>query len=238
MERAASVTKEGEMPQRLARVVLASVLALVLPACQEDQLPPTSPALSATCEAQPSAGAAPLDVAFLVNVAGAEGSPQFAIGYGDGATGTNPDARHTYLEEGSYTAVFNVSTTSQSARCTTTVEVSGGASPRNGANQAPKAVFQTDPAAVGGTIVGKAPLSVHFEMCQTSDPEGDELYFLMDFDGDGTFDFKGITGFHCRADHTYAAGSYRPLLCVYDRDADRNPLHDDLCQVYTVAVTP
>lgn len=226
------------MPHRLARVLLACLLALVLPACQEDQLPPTSPALSATCEARPSAGAAPLAVSFLVSVAGAEGSLLFAIGYGDGATGTNPDAPHTYTEQGSYTVVFNVSTPTQSARCTTTVDVSGGATPQSGGNQAPNAVFRTDPAAVGGTIAGKAPLSVHFEMCPTSDPEGDELYFWMDFEGDGKVDFKGITGFHCRADHVYAAGTWRPLMCVYDRDADRNPLHDELCQVYTVAVTP
>jgi len=162
----------------------------------------------------------------------------FAIGYGDGAVGTNPDTPHTYAEPGSFTAVFNVSTPTQSARCTTTVDVSGGTTPRGSGNQAPNAVFQTDPGAVGGTIVGKAPLNVHFEMCQTSDPEGDELYFLMDFDGDGVFDFKGITGFHCRADHVYAAGTWRPLMCVYDRDADRNPLHDDACQVYTVVATP
>jgi PKD domain len=237
MEAGAPVNKEEDMPHRLARVLLACLLALVLPACQEDQVP-TSPALSATCEARPSAGAAPLAVSFLVNVAGAEGSLAFAIGYGDGAVGTNPDVPHTYDDAGSYTAVFNVSTPTQSARCTAEVSVSGGTTPSSGGNQSPSAVFQTDPAPAGGTIAGKAPLSVHFDMCQTSDPEDDELYFLMDFEGDGKFDFKGITGFHCRADHVYAAGSYRPLMCVYDRDADRNPLHDDLCQVYTLVVTP
>jgi hypothetical protein len=74
-------------------------------------------------------------------------------------------------------------------------------------------------------------------MCRTSDPEGDELFFEMDFEGDGKSDFKGITGFHCRADHVYAAGTYRPLICVYDRDKDRNALHDSACQVYTVVAS-
>lgn len=224
------------MERRAARV-LACLLALVLPACQEDQVL-TAPALTVSCEARPAVGAAPLAVSFLLNVAGAEGPLSYAIRYGDGGSGSNPDASHTYAAAGSYTPSFDVTTPTQSARCSTTVTVSVGTGgvPRS-ENQPPKAVFETTPAAVGGTILGLAPLSVHFEMCQTSDPEGDELYFLMDFEGDGTFDFKGITGFHCRADHVYAAGSWRPLICVYDRDADRNPLHDDICQLYTVVAS-
>jgi hypothetical protein len=75
-------------------------------------------------------------------------------------------------------------------------------------------------------------------MCSSSDPEGDELYFLMDFDGDEKFDFGGITGFHCRADHVYALGTWRPEICLYDRDANRKALHDDLCQKFTVVATP
>jgi hypothetical protein len=60
-------------------------------------------------------------------------------------------------------------------------------------------------------------------MCPTSDPENDELYFGMDFEGDDKFDFKGITGFHCLADHVYAVGTWRPLLCVHDRDKNFHP---------------
>jgi len=224
------------MELRLWLVLLASCLALMLPACQEDQVP-TAPALTVTCEARPPSGAAPLAVSFLLNVAGAEGSLTFAISYGDGASGTNPDAPHTYVAAGSYSPSFNVSTRTQSARCSTTVSVGPGATPRSG-NQPPDAVFGTTPAAVGGMIVGKAPLSVRFDMCPTSDPEDDELYFLMDFDGDGRFDFKGITGFHCRADHIYALGTWKAVICLYDRDKDRNPLHDDICRSYTVEATP
>ena len=75
-------------------------------------------------------------------------------------------------------------------------------------------------------------------MCASSDPEGDELFFEFDFDGDDKFDFKGITGAHCRADHVYAVGTWRPLICLYDRDSKQLPLHDDSCQRFTVVVTP
>ena len=183
--------------------------ARVLPGADGPGLPGGSgggsPALTATCEARPSAGTAPLGVAFLLNVAGAEGPVTFSISYGDGQSGTNPDAAHTYAAPGSYTAAFDVRTSTQSARCSTTVSVSPGTTPVS-ANQPPKAVFRTNPAPVGGAITGTAPFTVHFDMCPTSDPENDELYFGMDFEGDDKFDFKGITGFHCRADHVYAAG--------------------------------
>jgi hypothetical protein len=217
-------------------ILLAILLTLVLPACQDDGVM-TTPALSLSCSAQPSAGPAPLAVSFLLNVAGAEGAVTYSISYGDGATGSDPGAPHTYATSGSYTPSFEVRTATQSARCSASVSVSAG-TPQSSGNQAPHAVFGVTPAPVGGIVTGKAPFTVSFDMCRTSDPEDDELYFLMDFEGDGSFDFKGITGFHCRADHSYAAGTYRPLNCVYDRDAERNPLHDDQCQVYTVVATP
>ena len=59
--------------------------ALLFSACQEDSV--VAPALSATCEARPSSGAAPLTVAFLLSVAGAEGPVTVAISYGDGQSG-------------------------------------------------------------------------------------------------------------------------------------------------------
>jgi PKD repeat protein len=223
------------MGSRSPRVFLVGLLALGLPACQEDQI--VTPELSATCEPRPAAGPAPLAVSFLLNIAGAEGTASVSISYGDGTTGSNPDAPHTYATTGSYTASFDVRTSTQSARCSTTISVTTPPDPRS-ANRPPDGVFRTSPEANGGFIVGTAPLSVGFDLCLTSDPEGDELFFEMDFEGDGKSDFKGITGFHCRATHTYAtAGTYRPLMCVYDRDKDRNALHDSVCQVYTVVVS-
>jgi len=53
------------MAARLACLV-ACLSALVFPACQEDT--PSAPELTATCEARPSSGAAPLTVSFLLTV--------------------------------------------------------------------------------------------------------------------------------------------------------------------------
>ena len=222
--------------KRALSTTLVCLLALMLPACQDET--PVSPALTATCEARPASGPAPLAVTFLLNIAGAEGAPTVAITYGDGQSGTNPDAPHTYAAGGSYTASFDVRTATQTARCSAAVTVSGTAAPSGGGNKPPVAVFRTTPGEVAGRITGTAPFTVHFNMCATSDPEDDELYFLMDFDGDEKFDFGGITGFHCRADRTYAVGTWKPVICVHDRNAARTPLHDDICATYTIEATP
>jgi PKD repeat protein len=225
---------EGEM-KRLLACLVACLPLLVLPACQHDSV--VAPALSAACEARPTSGAAPLAVSFLLTVAGAEGQVTVAITYGDGQSGTNPDAPHTYTTAGSYTASFSVTTPTQSARCSAAVAVSGSTSPLSG-NQPPIPAFKTTPAAVDSVITGKAPLTVTFNMCASSDPEGDQLYFLMDFDGDETFDFGGVTGAHCRTDHVYGLGTWEPVLCLYDRGPDGQALHDDICHTFTVEVTP
>ena len=222
------------MQARLTCLV-ACVSLLFLAGCQDDT--PSAPSLSATCEARPASGPAPLTVSFLLTLAGAVGPPIVSITYGDGQTGSNPDAPHTYATGGSYTASMTVTTSTQNARCSAAVSVSGSPSPAGG-NKEPNGVFKTTPAAVGGTIGGTAPLTVSFNMCASSDPEGDELYFLMDLDGDAKFEFGGITGFHCRADKVYAVGTWKPTICLYDRDANHKALHDDLCHKYTVVVTP
>ena len=113
--------------------------------------------------------------------------------------------------------------------------MTGGTSPVGG-NQAPNAVFKSTPAVSGGKITGPSPLDVIFNMCASSDPEGDELYFLMDFDGDGHFDFGGVTGGHCRADHVYTTGTYTAENCLYDRDKNGKALHDDICKTYVIVV--
>jgi hypothetical protein len=223
---------EGEMNQNRG-ILLACLAALLLPACDEESV--VAPTLSSTCEARPASGPAPLAVSFLLNVSGAEGQTTVTISYGDGQTGTNPDAPHSYAAAGSYTASFDIRTPTQSARCTTAVTVSGGQPPAGG-NQAPTAVFKSTPAAVGPTITGASPLTVTFNMCQSSDPEGDPLYFLFDFEGDEKFDFGGLTGGNCRVDHVYTTGRYEPVNCLYDRDKNGKALHDDICKTYVVIV--
>jgi hypothetical protein len=224
---------EGEM-NRNRGILLACLAALLLPACDDEQNP-AAPALSSTCEARPASGPAPLAVSFLLNISGAQGATTVAISYGDGQTGTNPDAPHSYAAAGSYTASFDIRTSTQSARCTTAVSVSGGQTPAGG-NQPPTAVFKSTPAAVGPTITGPSPLSVIFNMCASADPEGDELYFLVDFEGDDRFDFGGTTGAHCRVDHVYTSGRYEAVNCLYDRDKSGKALHGDICKNYVIVV--
>lgn len=215
---------------------VAALLVAALGGCRKQTI--TQPTLAASCAAQPASGAAPLAVTFLVSVAGASGPFTVAIAYGDGASGDNPDLPHTYASAGSYTASFTIATASQSARCAAAVTVAGP-SPTPGGNRPPVAVFKTTPGAVGSKISGKAPLTVRFNMCATTDPDGDALYFLMDFDGDGKFDSGGVTGASCRQDHTYATvGTWAPQICVHDIDANRVALHDDQCRTYVVEATP
>jgi hypothetical protein len=220
-----------------AACVLAGILAVVGPACQEEETV-TAPALSATCEARPSSGPAPLAVSFLLGVSGAVGSFSVAVSYGDGATGTNPDAPHTYGTAGSFTAAFTVTTATQSARCSAAVTVQPGSSPSPSTNQPPQAVFKSDPNAVGATISGTAPLGVRFNMCLSSDPDGDDIYFTMDFDGDGKIDQGGTTGGSCRRDHVYSAGTWTAYNCLRDVDAKGRALHEDQCKTYSVVASP
>lgn len=222
----------------LACVAGAMAAALAGPGCQEEETI-TAPALSATCEARPASGTAPLAVSFVLSVAGAEGPFSVAISYGDATSGTNPDVPHTYASGGSYTASFTVATATQSARCATTVTVqpAPSASPPTG-NLPPIPVFKTTPDAVRSTISGTAPLSVRFNMCASSDPESDRLYFVHDFDGDGKVDRGGTTGANCRADHVYGAGTWSARNCLHDIDASGRSLHDEQCKTYSVAVAP
>jgi hypothetical protein len=226
------------MPRRstVACVVLV-LLSLAGAACQDEETI-TAPALGATCEARPSTGPAPLSVSFILGVSGAEGPFTVAVTYGDGASGTNPDASHTYATAGSYTAAFTVTTATQSARCSTSVTVQPGTAPSPGANRPPEAVFKSVPVAAGSRISGAAPLGVRFNMCLSSDPDGDKIYFTMDWNGDGDIDQGGTTGGNCRRDYVYAAGTWTAHNCLRDVDANGKALHEDQCKTYTVVVTP
>jgi hypothetical protein len=215
----------------------AALWVAVIPVgCHKENV--TQPTLSTSCEAQPSSGPAPLAVAFAVSVAGAAGPFTVAISYGDGTSGSNPDQPHTYVTAGNYTASFTIATASQNARCATTVTVAAQPTPTSVGNRAPVAVFKTTPEATGSKINGTAPLSVRFNMCASTDPDGDALYFLIDFDGDGIFDSGGTTGASCRQDHTYPVGTWVPELCLHDMGHDRVALHDDECRTYVVVATP
>jgi hypothetical protein len=197
---------------------------------------PTAPTLTATCSANPSSGPAPLAVSFNLSVAGSKGSFTVAIDYGDGSTGSDANAGHTYTGVGMFTASFTVSSASQSARCSTSVSVSAPPIPPN---QPAVAVFKTTPAASSRDVItGMAPFEVQFTMCGSHDPDGDNLYFTMDFLGDGHQEVHGPTGANCRRNYTYPVGLFSPQLCVTDAGPDFGLLHPFQCKTYTVRVVP
>lgn len=212
-------------------IALGGLLAAGGPGCNEGGSV-AAPTLTATCSASPATGQAPLTVAFSLNVAGAQGTFTVAINYGDGFQGTDPARPHMYVVPGAFTAAFTVTTSTQSARCSTMVTVSPPPTPPP--NQPPAAVFMTNPKAVDGTITGPAPFTVRFNMCPTADPEGGPCLFTMDFQGDGHVDSAGSSGAYCRRGHDYAAGTYNPEICVTDIGPDGAPLHRFQCQSYKV----
>ncbi|HXY41675.1 MAG TPA: hypothetical protein VEQ10_18500, partial [Vicinamibacteria bacterium] len=134
----------------------------------------------------------------------------------------------------------------QSARCSTVVTVLAPVPTPIPSNQAPEVVFQTVPkASSSGTITGTAPFNVHFNVCQTSDPDHDRLRFRMDLDGDGIFEVQGSTGESCRKDFSYPAGTHHATVCVTDIDCPTWPtcagaptLHPYQCRTYAIVVSP
>jgi hypothetical protein len=224
------------MARRLGLVIaLGGLLAAGAPGCNNGETV-VAPTLTATCSASPATGAAPLSVSFNLAVSGAQGAFSVAIDYGDGAQGADPARAHVYSKPGAFTAAFTVSTSSQSARCSTTVTV--GPPPTPPPNLPPVAVFNTHPKAVDGTITGPAPFTVRFNMCPTADPEGGRCLFTMDFQGDRHVDSSGSSGAYCRRDHTYAAGTYNPVVCVTDIGPDGQLLHPFQCRGFQVVATP
>jgi hypothetical protein len=232
-------------PRRSRAGALAAFVALgLLPACDET---PAEPDLAASCSASPSSGAAPLAVAFTLNVTGAD---QFdvEVNYGDGTSSPVLNLAHVYHAAGGFTATFTVRAGSRSAACSTGVNVTGapvgpGPTPSPsatpGANRPPNPVYRTTPRpGPGDVFMGQAPLSIEFSMCASSDVDLDVLLWTMDFEGDGRTEVRGSTGGSCRRTNAYAAGSYRPEICVTDLDRAGQPRHDFQCKRYTVQVTP
>jgi hypothetical protein len=226
------------MNGRIGLVIAGAALLLASgPGCNEGNTL-VAPTLTTACAATPATGTAPLTVAFNLNVSGAQGNFTVAVSYGDGASGTSPDQTHTYAAPGTFTATFAVKTTLQSASCSTTVVANAAPPPAPPSeNQPPEAVFKSTPDAVRGEISGTAPLTVRFNMCATSDPDKDLLWFRMNFTGAGKWSVNGTTGANCRRDYTYAAGTYTATNCVTDMNADGQFLHPFQCLSYTVVAT-
>ena len=216
--------------------IAVGLLAAAGPGCDEGNTI-TATVMSATCSATPTQGPVPLEVAFALGVAGAQGTVSVEVSYGDGTSGTDPDAHHTYAQAGLYTVSFNVRTASQGARCATTVAVSPEEPVVEG-NLPPVVTFKTNPDAKNGRIRGTAPLNVNFNMCPTADPEGDPLNFTMDLNGDGKLNVQGRTGASCRERWDYAVGTWSPQICVTDITPEGQALHPRQCRTYTVEAIP
>lgn len=218
--------------------VVAAAVGLALGSCHGDTL--VGPRLEATCSANPATGPAPLLVAFNLGVSGADGQFTVAVSYGDGTSGADLDRPHTFVAPGVYAVSFTVSTTTQSARCASTVSAtSPQIVPVPIENTPPKAVFETVPAAgPGDQLTGTAPLAIRFNMCGSSDVDHDVLRWTMDFQGDGKNEVDGTTGGACRRDFTYAVGTWKPRICVTDLRADGSTAHAFQCKAYAVTATP
>lgn len=118
------------------------------------------------------------------------------------------------------------------------------------------AIFKSSPEpGPDGVIRGTSPFTVSFNMCGSSDPEGDELFFTYDWNGDGRDDESGTSGSYCRRDHTFqnvetpAAVSanassatdirFDVRYCVVDRDRNTGAeLHPRNCKSVVVEVKP
>lgn len=223
-----------------------ATLALSLSTCDKET--PVAPSLSTTCAASPGSGTAPLSVSFALNVAGAQGAISVRINYGDGSSGTEVGAAHVYTNAGSYTATFEVSTPSQSALCTAAVQVAARPAPAStptppAANREPEIRFRTTPEPTAGlTFDAQKNVTIQFNMCTSSDPDGDPLTFRMDFDGDGRFEVDGTTGADCRRSNRYTQTGpvsptiYSPRMCATDLLPSRAPAHPYRCRSYTVKV--
>jgi hypothetical protein len=236
-----------------ARVLVGIVLALALgPACDDNHVTDTTDPLAIRCSATPTAGSAPLTVAFGLDVANAIGTIAVSISYGDGQTGTDASARHVYGSAGDYMASLTVSAGVESARCSVPIAVAAAVAPSPSpsptvpnppGNQSPVALFKTNPE--GTTLTGKAPFTVEFNLCRTVDPDGDRLLFRMDLNGDGAFEFLGSSGADCRHEKVYSAGTVTATQCVTDVNCpswplcnDYPPLHPYECRSYTVTAVP
>jgi hypothetical protein len=121
------------------------------------------------------------------------------------------------------------------------------APPATAGNQPPLLHVKTTPAAdIEGVIRGQANangiLDVEFNLCPSSDPEGDTLVFTHDADGDGRDEKVGPTGAGCRRQYLYRAPDfgferYETRQCVVDTDEKGAWRHDPVCRGYKIEVT-
>ncbi len=194
-------------------VLLIAAALLTLTSCEWFYAlfgdPPT-----AVVSADPTAGAAPLDVIFdLSGSTAPAGVHQVRLDFGDGSdfatrTDLGDPIVHTYAAAGAYTAVLELTdSNSMTDHDTETIVVGEPAEPEPG----PIAVLGSD------VTVGDPPLIVSFDVSLSSAPDSRLVSYQLDF-GDGTPVHVG-TGFSSPIIHLYAgAGHYTAELTVIDAE--------------------
>lgn len=92
--------------------ILAGVLAVAFVGCGDDDddgsVTGASGRLTVTISATPTAGSAPLDVAFTASVSGGDGPYTYAWSFGDGSSSSLPSPTARYLTGGEFDATLRV----------------------------------------------------------------------------------------------------------------------------------
>jgi hypothetical protein len=141
------------------------------------------------------------------------------------ATNNNDDTTTTTTPVAS-----NSTTTTLAPAATTTTTTTTTQTPR--ANRAPTAVLTTKP----DPPSGPDPLTVEFDLCKSTDPDGDPLNFFFNF-GDGATNSDG-----CLVSHTYSGtlrgtGQVRKADRSYNAEACAvDPSGASQCRTRTVSV--
>ena len=168
--------------------------AVAISASTAGNQPPT-----ASCQATPTSGKAPLIVTFAGSGTDADGTiASYAWTFGDGGTSNAQNPSHTYAGAGNYTATLTV-TDNGGATGSSTVGISVAT------NLPPTASASAAP------TTGAAPLAVTFTG-SGSDPDGTIASYSWSFGDGGTSSLQSPT-------HSYAStGSFTATLTVADNN--------------------
>jgi PKD repeat protein len=161
---------------------------------EEEGTDPDAPIVQAF--ADPTSGAAPLDVQFSATAVDPQGGRLiYRWVFSEGGSTLQQSPARTYSRPGTYTATVTV-TDPQGKTASKTVEVV--VSER--ANAAPAVIAAADPTS------GQAPLTVKFG-ADAFDPDGpeDEITYLWDFGDDGAAEFGPNPSYTYRTPGTYTA---------------------------------
>lgn len=133
--------------------------------------------------ADPRSGESPLTVNFDGSAStDPDGDDlSFSWDFGDGTRDTGALVAHTYVNEGSYSATLTVSDGILTSSETFIILVGTGPE-----NNPPVAILSASP------LSGIVPLEVNFDATGSTDPEGDELSYTLNFD-DGNSAFEPVS---------------------------------------------